>query len=153
MRPAGAATGWYNEGMSVRRDEAAGYSKKPLAERLGLADGTNIVLNAPDGYEQQLHSTHEVTLYDRLQPDADFIQAFYDDAKKLENDFENLKKSLKLAGQLWISWPKRTSQLATDLDDNAVRTIGLAHGLVDVKVAAIDEDWSGLKFVFRLKDR
>lgn len=111
------------------------------------------MLNAPDGYERSLSLTTEVVLLSHLQPDADFIQAFCSRAAELENDFSKLQQSLKSSGQLWISWPKRSSQLPHDLGENDVRRIGLEHGLVDVKVAAIDADWSGLKFVFRLKDR
>jgi hypothetical protein len=71
----------------------------------------------------------------------------------LNEAFPKLKKSLDLAGTLWISWPKGASKVKTDLNENVVREIGLSNGLVDVKVCAVDEVWSGLKFMYRLKDR
>ncbi len=71
----------------------------------------------------------------------------------MERRFAELARALAPAGMLWISWPKKASGVATDLTEDVIRLIGLAHGLVDVKVAAVDEVWSGLKFVRRVKDR
>jgi len=129
------------------------YSGTPLAKKLGIKYGTNIVIHAPAGYEGLLKLDTSIVLLSRLQPGADFIQAFFTARRRLENDFEALKNNLRSSGQLWISWPKKTSKMETDLNDNVVREIGLMHGLVDVKIAAIDDDWSGLKFVYRVKDR
>ena len=67
--------------------------------------------------------------------------------------FPKLKQALNKTGALWISWPKRSSKLAQDLNESGVRRIGLGHGLVDVKVCAVDDDWSGLKFMYRREDR
>jgi hypothetical protein len=78
---------------------------------------------------------------------------FTKSATSLKKEFKPLAKNLAPAGMLWISWPKRTSGVPTDLNENLVRDIGLAAGLVDVKVCAVTEVWSGLKFVRRLKDR
>jgi hypothetical protein len=89
----------------------------------------------------------------RLAPNLDFIHAFFRSADALAGAFPRLKKSLAKDGALWISWPKKSSPLAGDLDEGGVRSIGLENGLVDVKVCAVDDDWSGLKFVYRLKDR
>ena len=83
----------------------------------------------------------------------DFIQFFTSQKQELARRFAALKRALAPAGMLWISWPKRASGVATDLTEDVVRAIGLAHGLVDVKVAAVDDVWSGLKFVRRLRDR
>ena len=83
----------------------------------------------------------------------DWIQGFFRRQKVLVSEVPKLKKRLSSHGQLWISWPKKSSKLESDLDGNTVRSIGLATGLVDVKVAAFDEDWSGLKFVYRREDR
>ena len=83
----------------------------------------------------------------------DFIQFFTRERKDLERRFPTLERALTPAGMLWISWPKKSSGVATDLTEDVIRTVGLAHGLVDVKVAAVDQVWSGLKFVRRLKDR
>jgi hypothetical protein len=83
----------------------------------------------------------------------DFIQFFSSRRSHLDEQFPKLKASLSPSGMLWVSWPKGSSGVPTDLTENVVRDIGLTNGLVDVKVCAVDETWSGLKFVFRLKDR
>ena len=83
----------------------------------------------------------------------DFIHLFVKDRKTLEKEFLKNKKLLKKDGMLWISWPKKSAKVATDLDENTIRNFGLKNGLVDVKVCAVNETWSGLKFMFRLKDR
>ncbi len=84
---------------------------------------------------------------------VDFAMVFTKSKAALTKDFDRISKQLTPAGMLWISWPKKSSGVATDLDENKVREIGLAAGLVDVKVCAVTEIWSGLKFVRRLKDR
>ena len=78
---------------------------------------------------------------------------FAKDRAELEREFPRLKEVIPKDGMLWISWPKGSSNLSTDLNEDAVRGIGLENGLVDVKVISVDEDWSALKFVYRLKDR
>lgn len=83
----------------------------------------------------------------------DLIQYFTTQQKKLKQSFPKLKEKLAIDGSLWISWPKQSSKVPTDLNENDVMHIGLEYGLVDVKVIAVDETWSGLKFVYRLKDR
>jgi hypothetical protein len=89
----------------------------------------------------------------RLARELDFIHFFSDKRASLERQIPKLRDSLKSSGMIWISWPKKASGKTKDLDEGVVREIGLKAGLVDVKVCAIDETWSGLKFVFRLKDR
>lgn len=133
--------------------QPAGYSGTPLVKKLGLKPGINIVMRAPEGYEQLLDLDNDIVLINRLQPQASFIQAFFTAKRRLDNDFEILMKNLAPDGQLWISWPKATSKIETDLSENLVRQVGLDHSLVDVKIAAIDDDWSALKFVYRVKDR
>lgn len=83
----------------------------------------------------------------------DFVMVFTKSRKGLSEDFAQLSRQLTPAGMFWVSWPKKSSGVATDLDENIVREIGLAAGLVDVKVCAVTEVWSGLKFVRRVKDR
>ena len=83
----------------------------------------------------------------------DFIHVFSTSQSELRRSFPSLKKRLEKNGLIWVSWPKGASKIETDLDGNHVREIGLKNGLVDVKVCAVDDDWSGLKFVYRLKDR
>ncbi len=133
--------------------QPVGYSGTPLSKKLGLKPGVNIIIHAPEGFEELLNLDKSIVLIKRLTPGADFVQAFYTSTRRLQTDFEALKRSLRSNGMLWISWPKGSSKIETDLNENLVREVGLDHGLVDTKVAAIDEDWSGLKFVYRTKDR
>lgn len=134
---------------------SAGYSKRSLADKLGIKAGMRVaILNAPDGYDQTLGVLPgSVQLLDTLAPNLDYIQVFVKARAVLEAAFPDLKASLVPAGMLWVSWLKKSAKIPTDLDENIIREIGLARGLVDVKVAAVDERWSGLKFVYRLKDR
>jgi hypothetical protein len=129
----------------------AGYSKRSLEEKLGLKTGMKaIILQPPAGYALNVEG---IAIQKRLTRSLDFIQFFSKQRSELEAIFPKLKAGLAAAGSLWISWPKGTSGVQTDLNENVVREIGLANGLVDVKVIAVDETWSGLKFVYRLKDR
>lgn len=134
---------------------AAGYSKRTLAEKLGIRQDSNIVIiNSPEYYIKELgKSLKEVTISKNLGGKIKFIHFFTKDKKELESIFPKLKKSLAQDGMLWVSWPKTSSKIRTDLNENIIREIGLKNKLVDVKVCAIDEDWSGLKFVYRLKNR
>ena len=132
----------------------AGYSGKPLVQKLGIKDGWAIaILNAPNGYERTLKLPDNVRRKANAAGSLDFIQFFTDQKRELEGRFGALARALAPAGMLWISWPKKASGVATDLTEDVIRVIGLAHGLVDVKVAAVDDVWSGLKFVRRIKDR
>lgn len=88
-----------------------------------------------------------------LGQSLDLIQFFVTEREALDRNFPILKRSLSKSGMLWISWPKRSSGVKADLDEDVIRQIGLKNGLVDIKICAIDDVWSGLKFVYRLKDR
>lgn len=133
----------------------AGYSKRSLVEKLGIKPGANImILNAPEGYDATLGELPaHVFVASSLGSTLDFIQFFTRKREELEKMFPTLKQALAQDGQLWISWPKKSAKVSTDLDENMIRAIGLQNGLVDVKVIAVDEVWSGLKFVYRVKDR
>jgi len=133
----------------------AGYSGKPLVAKLGIKPDTRIaILRAPKGYDRVLGKLPpRVTRRPSIVGPLDFVQFFTNEKRELERRFAALARSLAPAGMLWISWPKQASGVATDLTEDMIRAIGLAHGLVDVKVAAVDEVWSGLKFVRRLADR
>ena len=132
----------------------AGYSKRSLVDKLGIKPGFKICLvNTPSGYDQTLGELPPVTQVETLAGPLDFIHFFTQEQAELEHRFLHLKEALAQTGMLWISWPKKAAKMKTDLDENIIREIGLAHGLVDIKVAAIDETWSGLKFVYRIKDR
>jgi len=123
-----------------------------LSEKLGLG-GRAYVLHAPTEYAGLLSGPVAIPKLEGLPEELDWLHAFYTDQATLAREFSDLKRSLAKTGQLWISWPKRSSGVVSDLSDQAVRSIGLADGLVDTKVAAINETWSGLKFVYRLADR
>lgn len=134
---------------------SAGYSGKPLASKLGIKPGQRIlILNAPAEYETTLGTLPDgVEVAQTLEGVFDLIQYFVTEQSAYDREFPRLRDVLTPAGMLWISWPKKAAKMVTDLDENSIRAIGLAHGLVDVKVIAVDERWSGLKFVRRLKDR
>jgi hypothetical protein len=134
---------------------SAGYSGKPLAQKLGIKPGFRMLaLNPPPGYQALLDPLPDgVEMAPALEGQFDFIHYFTTERVAFEAVFPALKAGLATAGMLWVSWPKKASKMPTDLDENIIRDIGLRGGLVDVKVAAIDERWSGLKFVYRLKDR
>jgi hypothetical protein len=133
----------------------AGYSGTPLARKLGLGAGREaVVIQSPRPYEEIVSPLPDgVRLRHRLHPGAEFIHFFARSRADLAGRFPRLAAALADPGLLWISWPKKSSPLATDLDENIVREIGLATGLVDVKVCAVDDDWSGLKFVRRVVNR
>jgi len=132
----------------------AGYSGTPLVRKLGIKENFNAaILNSPAGFATALDLPAGVTVNSRSAKPLDFALLFVKSRTELENKFARCAAKLSPAGMLWISWPKKASGIVTDLSDNIVREIGLAKGMVDVKVCAVDEVWSGLKFVFRLKDR
>jgi len=132
----------------------AGYSGKPLVAKLGIKPGSTIaILGAPRGYDRLLGRLPEVRRRTPATGRLDFVQFFTTEKHELERRFATLARSLTPAGMLWISWPKKASGVTTDLTEDVIRAVGLAHGLVDVKVAAVDDVWSELKFVRRLEDR
>jgi len=133
----------------------AGYSGTPLPKKLGIKDGYRAALfNTPANIKGELKDALAACQMARDgRGPLDFAHLFVKTQADLKKEFARLAKQLAPAGILWISWPKKSSGVATDLDENKVRDIGLAAGLVDVKVCAVDEIWSGLKFVIRVKDR
>jgi len=136
----------------------AGYSGKALALKLGIKPGMTVTaLAAPAHYPTLLRplpaGARIVTRLTRSRAALDFIHYFATARRALAARCAVLERALAPAGALWISWPKRSSGVATDLTENVVREIGLARRLVDVKVCAVDATWSGLKFVRRAKDR
>lgn len=132
----------------------AGYSQKSLAGKLGIKEGQRVFFhNSPKGYDKTLGILPDVKKLKSLAGKLDFVQAFVDEPKALAPTFKKVKPFLEKDGMLWISWSKKSSPLFAGVTEDAVRAEGLAAGLVDVKVCAVDDDWSGLKFVYRLKDR
>lgn len=133
----------------------AGYSARSLSEKLGVKPGTHVVaIAAPAEYARLLGPLPEgVTIRSRLPSNAKFVHRFARRRDELAADLPRLANALADDGTLWVSWPKTASGVNTDLTENVVRDIGLQYGLVDVKVCAVDEIWSGLKFVRRLENR
>lgn len=134
----------------------AGYSGTPLAKKLGIKKGSAMLLYNPPKQYFNLFSDFPDDVIVMSKPEVhafDFIHIFTTTEQELQVITNQYKPLLKKNGMLWISWPKGSSQIPTDLKRDSIREYLLSIGLVDVKVAAIDEDWSGLKFVYRLKDR
>lgn len=133
----------------------AGYSGTPLAKKLGFKPGFRVrFVGAPAEYANLLGKLPaDVTVATATRGTFDLIHLFTKRSADLERQLPKLKAALAKDGMLWISWPKKTSGVATDLTGDVVRETALAGGLVDIKVCAVDETWSGLKFVYRRKDR
>jgi hypothetical protein len=126
----------------------AGYSGTPLERKLGVKPDQVVFL---DGAPQTLALDAPITR--RLPKHLDLSLTFHTSAARLARRMPQLIERTSQAGMIWVCWPKKAARVETDLDENVVRQIGLDAGLVDVKVCAIDEVWSGLKFVRRLADR
>jgi len=133
----------------------AGYSGKSLVDKLGIKPGMRLaIVGAPAGYRATLGALPPgVSVLAAPRSALPFIQFFTTKRSLLERRFPALKRVLAQDGALWVSWPKKSSGVATDLTEDVVRAVALAGGLVDVKVCVVDEVWSGLKLVRRLKDR
>lgn len=133
----------------------ADYSGTPLPRKLGIKEGSKLALiDAPQGFEGTLGRLPQATAVSRDGPGPfDVILLFAKRRDALERRFEALARKLEPNGGFWIAWPKKASGVETDIDQSAVMEIGLASGLVDNKVAAVDETWSGLRFVVRKENR
>ncbi len=129
----------------------AGYSGTPLPKKLGIQEGAAVAfLNAPDDFGATLGELPDgVAERNRLRGPLDVIVFFTVRRAELERRIERLKAALHPAGRLWIGWPKRAAKVETDMTEDVVRAVSLPLGLVDNKVAAIDETWSGLQLVIR----
>jgi hypothetical protein len=133
----------------------AGYSGTPLPKKLGLKeDGSIVLIGAPASFARHLAPLPAgAQVVTRTGSRMGLVLFFATGRKQLESRFVALAAKLDPAGMLWVAWPKQASGVATDLNEAVVREVGLAAGLVDNKVCAIDEVWSGLRFQYRLKDR
>ncbi len=134
----------------------AGYSGTPLLTKLGIKPGHRVLaVNPPDDYWNWISPLPEDVMVKSRSGSSglDFIHLFVTDRKHYEKEVLRLKKALKPNGMIWISWPKKSSKVQTDLDENVIRNYALKNGLVDVKVCAVDEVWAGLKLVIPVKDR
>lgn len=134
----------------------SGYSKTPLAKKLGIKENCNILLyNNPENYFDLFSDLpNGIHLLTKIEPEsADFMHLFCMSFDELNSIIANYKNAMTKSAFMWISWPKASSKIKTDLKRDIIREFLIKNGLVDVKVASIDEYWSGLKFVYRLKDR
>ena len=137
--------------------EAAGYSGTPLPRKLGIGEGDEVALiGAPERFEDTLGELPDVaSLHTDLADDAryDVILAFVTQRAELEAELPRLRARMAPACGLWIAWPKRTSRMPTDMTEHVIRDVALPTGLVDNKVCAIDDTWSGLRLVIRRENR
>ena len=133
----------------------AGYSGTPLSGKLGIKEGFRVaLLGAPQGFDDELAPLPDgVTILRRLGPGLDVAVLFVTERRELERRFAHVARSITPAGGFWVAWPKQASKVATDLTEDVLREIGLPQGLVDNKVCAVNEIWSGLRFVWRKENR
>lgn len=131
----------------------AGYSNRALREKLGLKVGSKaLFINEPKSYIKDLKDISDIVF--EKDEGLDFVHLFAKDNEELLKNFKKAKRKIHSSGMIWASWPKLSQKIIkSDLNENIVRDLGLSLGFVDVKVAAIDEIWSGLKFVIPLLKR
>jgi hypothetical protein len=135
--------------------EMAGYSKTPLAKKLGIKAGMKVVtLDAPAGYRKWLAPLPaKVSFADKASDGVDFVHLFVTERRTLEKELKRLRALLVDAGVVWVSWPKKSSGVTSDITEDVIRDVCLPLGFVDVKVCAVDETWSGLKLMIRRENR
>jgi hypothetical protein len=133
----------------------AGYSGTPLPKKLGIKPGHSVaLLNAPGGFRKTLGELpDDVKFATRIESGHDIIHFFTKSRRELEKELPRMGKKIAQNGMIWVSWPKKASGVPTDITEDVVRDTALALGLVDVKVCAVDDTWSGLKLVIRLENR
>jgi hypothetical protein len=131
----------------------AGYSGTPLISKLGIKPGARVQFVAPPADFNATLGDLPSDVQEKSRGPLDLAILFVTKRSELKKKFPTLRDRIETAGTLWVSWPKKTSGVPSDLTENLVREVGLAAGMVDVKVCAIDNTWSGLKFVRRLRDR
>jgi hypothetical protein len=133
----------------------AGYSGTPLAQKLGWKPGATVVaINAPATYQKLLgKSARGLTFTKRLGTNPEFVHLFATRRSELAKQLSRLRKQIADTGMVWVSWPKKSSGVATDITEDTIRAVALPLGFVDTKVCAVDEVWSGLKLMVRLTER
>lgn len=133
----------------------AGYSETPLLKKLGIKENFAVgVVNPPANLPQLLGELPSNASFDSgMKKGMDVILIFATEQRVLKRVFRGAKEKIVTNGMIWVAWPKKSSKMKTDLTFAVVQQLGLDEGLVDMKICAIDDVWSGLKFVYRLKDR
>lgn len=133
----------------------AGYSGTPLVRKLGIREGTEVVaIDPPPNYAALLGPLPDgARIVTASRGEIAFAHLFASSAPGLRRELTRLRKRLQGAGVIWVSWPKRASKVPTDVTEDVIRDVALPMGLVDIKVCAVDEVWSGLKLVIRKSER
>ena len=133
----------------------AGYSGTPLAQKLGIKPGSIVVvLNQPANYRKLLgKGARRVEFSDLVRPDCSFVHLFSTRRSELKQKLRSLRSKIADAGVIWVSWPKKSSKISSDVTEDVIREVALPLGLVDIKVCAVDETWSGLKLMIRRINR
>ena len=139
----------------MTRKGMVGYSGTPLARKLGIKEGARVaLLAAPEGFDNELAPLPDgVRILRRLAPDLDVAVLFVVERRELERRFAAVAQSITPTGGFWVAWPKRASKAPTDITEHLLREVGLPQGLVDNKVCAVSDVWSGLRFVWRKENR
>ena len=135
--------------------QTSGYSGTPLAKKLGIKEGFKIrLINSPEYYFELFTDLPEnISILKDTKSKKNFIHCFVKQEKELHKNIPSLKNEILPNGIIWISWPKKASKVTTDVTEDLIRNLALASGLVDIKVCAVDEIWSGLKLVIRKERR
>ena len=132
----------------------SGYSGTPIYKKIGIKEGFKVCLiNAPEDYENYIGIPYKADFIRGLETNADVVHGFFQVMDDLEAHYMDMYSAIHKKGMIWLSWPKGSSKVETDLNRDIIRTYVLERGLVDVKVASYNDVYSGLKFVYRLKDR
>src|SRR3569833_3454283 len=132
----------------------SGYSGTPRAKKLGIKDGFHIsLINAPDYYLDLFTDLPPDLYFERDTANVDFVHFFTKSQAEYESLLPSLKTQIKPNGMIWVSWPKKASKVPTDITEDIIRNYAIKIGLVDIKVCAVDEIWSGMKLVIPVKDR
>ena len=141
--------------MSPAARSGAGYSGTPLAKKLGIGTGHRVWLTqAPANYKTLVAPLPDgVTFVSKPSSTTDVAHVFTSKRRELEKTLRALRSALKPDAAIWVSWPKKTSKVPTDITEDVIRDVALPMGLVDIKVCAVDDTWSALRFVYRLSDR
>ena len=131
--------------------QPAGYSGTPLAKKLGIVPGSHVATrHSPAGYGDLLEPLPDGVVFDaKVAATTDVVHVFADRKSVLEKELVALRKSIRINGSVWVSWPKKASKVPTDITEDTIRELALPLGFVDVKVCAVSEVWSGLKLVIR----
>ena len=132
----------------------AGYSGTPLPQKLGIKPGTIVVVvNEPTNYRELIGKLDRVTFSNRIGANSDFVHIFAKRRSELESKLSILRGKISDNGTIWVSWPKKSANVPTDITEDVVREVALPLGFVDIKVCAVDETWSGLKLMIRRENR